>query len=374
MSGYLATAHLWLPAYLRRPRIAMPAGVKDVMIALCDHFEPLHQTDKAGARERLQRWITEFPRNIAPFRDADGIRPRHTFFYPVEQYDADLLKQIEELLAVSGGEVEVHLHHDRENGAQFTRHIREGVENFQRHGFLGHDARGRTRFGFVHGDWALDNSHPAGAQCGVNDELRLLRELGCYADFTLPSAPDPTQTRTINRLYYAADSPAPKSHDRGVTARVMHATPTPWTGPEPRFGDLLIVQGPLGLNWRRRKWGVLPRVENADLTDVNPPTAERMRLWTDLHVHVTGRPEWVFIKLHCHGGTPRNSAMFLGDAYRRFHEQLAAAYVEARGWRLHYVTAREMVNIIHAAEDGHAGNAGAFRDYRYRPPGRGGSA
>ena len=34
--------------------------------------------------------------------------------------------------------------------------------------------------------------------------------------------------------------------------------------------------------------------------------------------------------------------------------------------RLHYVTAREMVNILHAAEDGHSGDPGKFRDYRYR--------
>jgi hypothetical protein len=37
-----------------------------------------------------------------------------------------------------------------------------------------------------------------------------------------------------------------------------------------------------------------------------------------------------------------------------------------KGLRLHYVTAREMVNIIHAAEDGRDGNPGAYRDYRYK--------
>jgi hypothetical protein len=38
------------------------------------------------------------------------------------------------------------------------------------------------------------------------------------------------------------------------------------------------------------------------------------------------------------------------------------------GFRLHYVSAREMVNILHAAEDGHTGDAGAWRDYLYSKP------
>ena len=46
-----------------------------------------------------------------------------------------------------------------------------------------------------------------GRYCGVNDELTVLRETGCYADFTMPAAPDVSQTRTINAIYYAADDP-----------------------------------------------------------------------------------------------------------------------------------------------------------------------
>ena len=49
----------------------------------------------------------------------------------------------------------------------------------------------------------------------------MLRVAGCYADFTLPSAPSETQTRKINSLYYAVDDPAaPKSHDTGVDVAV----------------------------------------------------------------------------------------------------------------------------------------------------------
>jgi len=37
-------------------------------------------------------------------------------------------------------------------------------------------------------------------------------------------------------------------------------------------------------------------------------------------------------------------------------------------WRVHYVTAREMYNIVRAAEDGEFGNPGNFRDYELRSP------
>ena len=41
----------------------------------------------------------------------------------------------------------------------------------------------------------------------VNNELEILRDTGCYADFTMPSAPHPTQTWKINSIYSASDRP-----------------------------------------------------------------------------------------------------------------------------------------------------------------------
>ena len=36
--------------------------------------------------QRVERWVTEYPRRFARFRDADGRPPRHSFFYPLEMY------------------------------------------------------------------------------------------------------------------------------------------------------------------------------------------------------------------------------------------------------------------------------------------------
>jgi hypothetical protein len=384
----------WLPAYLRRPHRLASTGVTDIMLAVCDHFEPLHNADKPTAFERLHRWQREFPPLIEPFRDADGIRPRHTFFYPVEQYDPDLVGELTKLCKSCGGEVELHLHHDRDTDAGLRAKLEKGKSDLARHNLLARDSAGNLRYGFIHGNWALDDSHPQRRYCGVPNELATLHDTGCYADFTMPSAPDPTQTRTINSIYYATEDGRPKSHDIGKPARVRDGVGrvTPYAPSEaqaqlsgahgvsrptdnsltsvpshltPDLPHLLLVQGPLGLNWERRKFGLLPRIENGAITGANPPRPDRLRLWLRLGIHVLGQPNWLFIKLYTHGGIPQNMVTLLADPMRRFFEHALAAYNDGTNYRLHFVTAREMVNIIHAAEDGEVGNAGRFRDYRY---------
>ena len=44
--------------------------------------------------------------------------------------------------------------------------------------------------------------------------------------------------------------------------------------------------------------------------------------------------------------------------------------VHEQGLQLHYVTAREMANIVRAAEDGATGNPHAYRDYWLPRPAR----
>jgi hypothetical protein len=348
---------IWLPAYLLRSRRISAAGSpRHVLLCICDHFEPFRETDRAGALERVDQWLNRFPKQTEPFRDANGAGPKQTFFYPIEQYDQEIINRLAELCRDTGCEVEVHLHHKDDTAANLRATLERGKERLVRHGLLSRDAAGRVRYGFIHGNWALDNSHPHRCHCGVQNELAVLGETGCFADFTLPSAPNRAQTRIINSLYYASGTAKPKSHDRGVLVEA---------GKKPS-GDLLLVQGPLGLNWKKRKFGFLPGIENSDLTGANPPTLLRLKTWLDLGIHVVGRPDWLFVKLHTHGAMPRNTAMFLGEPMQRFHRDLSRFASENKGLHFHYVTAREMVNILHAAEDGHSGDPGEFRNYRYQ--------
>ena len=354
----------WLLPWMRQHLSRSKAHVSDVMLAVCDHFEPLHRTDKKGAMCRLAQWLERLPSVTEASRDHEGGGAKHTFFYPIEQYDPDILDALSEICRVTRNEAEVHLHHDHDTAANLLRVLDEGKTNLRRHGFLGSDPQGSAVFGFIHGNWALDDSDPAGRGCGVRGELAILKQAGCYADFTMPSAPHPTQAPIVNQLYYARSTPDGKSHHRG---RRVASGEEGTRALRLSRDHLLLVQGPLTLDWQRRKWGVLPRIENSDLGPENPPTPARMNHWLNARISVVGAESWCFIKLHTHGAPEFGHRSNLGDERRQFHgaiQQMA----RDRGFRLHYVSAREMVNVLHAAEDGHGGDAGPWRDFIYRAP------
>ncbi len=354
---------IWLGSYLRRRLPRVTDKPVHVMFCFVDHFEPVWgKVDLATQRARVDRWCSDYRKLADAHRDADGRPPQHTFFYPEEEYLEEHLKKLASLCADGYGEIEIHLHHDNDTPENFKATIdRFNQLLHERHNALPRDPKtGQLRFGFIHGNWCLDNSRADGRWCGINNELILLRELGCYADFTLPSAPSETQTRMVNAIYYATDDPTkPKSHDTGELVRV---------GGKPS-GDLLIVQGPLGLNWRNRRFGIVPRIESADVRRACPPTSDRVDAWIKTGVHVEGRPEWVFVKIHTHGTQERDMNTLLGDAAHNMHRHLEHNYNDGKRYVLHYVTAREVYNIIKAAEAGLTGNPHDYRDYELPPPG-----
>lgn len=353
--------HRWLWPYLTstgRRRTPKPGEPVHVLLAVCDHFEPkLGRASMDQARERVRRWVEEYPRLFSAYRDSDGRPPRHSFFYPAEEYEPEFLDDLAGLCGRGFGEVEIHLHHDNDTAANLRRTLTEfkRVLN-ERHGLLSRDrTTGDVGYGFIHGNWALDNARCDGRWCGVNNELDVLRETGCYADFTLPSAPSETQTRTINRIYYAVGDPGrPKSHDSGVPVG---------EGPKPDRG-LMLIQGPLCLDWGRRKLGLMPGIENACVQGTQAPSNRRLDLWIRSRVQVPTRPDWVFVKLHTHGANEANMPVLLGEPMARFHKLLRARAEHDPNFRFHYVTAREMYNLAVAAESGYEEDVSAAREFR----------
>jgi hypothetical protein len=355
---------LWpyLKSVLRRPS---RGGLRHLIFCLADHFEPFRgEVSAEEARGTVRRWVSGYREAVGGRTDSDGRPMPHTFFYPAEEYDADCLDTIAALCSGGLGEVEVHLHHRNDTAENLAATLRSFVSVLAaRHHLLGRDPGGRARYGFVHGNWALGNSRPDGDWCGVNDELSVLSDTGCYADFTFPSAPSPTQSRMVNAIYRARDTGLPRPADDGCEVRVAERG-TPDGRTAPGFSDvaprgLMLITGPLGLDWRRRKWLLLPRVENAEISDANPPTAARARLWARQCIHVRGRPEWVFVKTHCHGCASSS----LPGALAGLAGMLKDLFDDGVRWRLHWVTAREMFNIARAAEDGMTGDPGLYRDY-----------
>ncbi len=298
--------------YLRDIPARTPIGRGEpvhVLLCIADHYEPKRGgASPEVASRRVESWIEAYPRLFSEFRDRDGRPPRHTFFYPAEEYESEYLDALAHLCRDGFGEVEIHLHHHDDTSANLRRTLVEFKETLAgRHGLLARRRdSGEVAYAFIHGNWALDNSRPDGRCCGVNDELDILRETGCYADFTMPSAPDRCQTRTINRIYYAVDDPKrPKSHDRGTPIG---------RGPAPD-NSLLMIQGPLVLDWSRRKWGLAPRLENGCIQGNQPPSASRLDLWLRARVQVA-RPARLVLREALH---PRRRGIQPAGAPGRAH-------------------------------------------------------
>lgn len=341
--------HYWLPSYLLPAERAVrpdPSRPRHVFIAVCDHWEPGNDgADPDLAMERVDRWADEYPRLHREFSDSSGRPPQHTFFYPEEEYRPEHIDRIGALCRAGFGDVEIHLHHDKDTPAGFEEKLTRFRDIlFNRHGLLRRDPNtGGITYGFIHGNWSLCNSHPDGVDCGVDQELGILYRTGCYADFTMPSAPDPTQTRTVNSIYYARDIDGRrKSHDSGVTARV---------GQSAILDHLLMIQGPLTLDWKQRRFGIVPRIENGDIIAGRPMTITRLDQWLAAGVGVLGRPNWQFVKLHTHGCKVGNIDAWLGGEMGQFHRDLRRRAGEDPMFRYHYVTAWEMAQLVHQAEE-----------------------
>jgi hypothetical protein len=357
---------IWLPGYLRRqaggPFRPRACGTRHLIFCFVDHYEPhVGRVDDATARRRLEAWLEQYPRIADRHGDISGRPPTHSFFYPYDELEPGELRDLAALCAAGYGELEIHLHHRDDTSETLRQKLRAAIEQWQAVGALGRwPGTERPAFGFIHGNWALDNCRIEDGRnfCGVNDELTVLAEEGCYADFTFPALFHTAQPRQANSIYYAHDDPRrPKSHDRGAPVRVG-GTPS---------GHLMIVQGPLGLC--RRPGRFLPRPEDGDVTGSNPATPERIDAWVRADIHVPGRPEWVFVKVHTHGAAVGNLSGLLDGGFDALFTDLESRYNDGRRWRLHYVTAREMYNLIKAAEAGHAGDPSAYRDFAIAPPG-----
>jgi hypothetical protein len=364
----LAYARKILPGALLRALRPPVSGPVHLIFMLADHFEPaIDPTDgrkrvpRAEQLRRLEFWTREYPKAIDRLRDHDGRPLVHTYFFPAEQYDEEQLDMLAAHCHAGWGEIEIHLHHGTPH-PDTAENTRRQLTEFRDHLAVRHrclsyeEGSTRPRYAFVHGDFALANS-AAGRFCGVDSEMQILADTGCYADFTMPSSVShPTQIAKINSLYECAlplDQTAPHREGCDLAA-----------GRAPRIFPL-VVQGPLVIDCGRSLRSAGLKIENGAITGHSPMSIRRLRLWKKAGVQVTGRPDWLFLKLHCHGMDPTQKDAVIGEAFGSFLGELVPD-APARKETLHFVSAREMTNILLAACDGREGNPGDYRDYRFK--------
>ncbi|HKB66938.1 MAG TPA: hypothetical protein VKC61_13865 [Pyrinomonadaceae bacterium] len=337
------------------------SGPTHLIFVVANHFEP---GLGRPAVERLQKWCELARATGDALRDHDGTPFRHTNFFPAEQYERPLLEMLSALQADGYGEVEIHLHHGVER-ADTAENTRRQLETFrdvlaEEHKCLARFADDpfdtQPKYGFVHGNWALANS-AGGRFCGVDSEMQILADTGCYADFTLPSVPFQSQVPRINAIYQCGHSLAEaRPHRSGRSLRVGEPLQLP-----------IIFTGPLVFDWTRRVRGLpIPRVEDGALAQNYPLTMDRLQRWRSAGIGVKERPEWIFIKLYSHGFFDWDQDLMIGEQMKRFMGEVLETAERTGEYKVHFASAREAFNMVAAAVDGRDGLPGAFRDYKLR--------
>lgn len=341
--------------FLSRSRSASPGHL---IFVVANHFEPgLGDT----ALRRLEKWC-ELARSTGDaIRDCDGTPFRHTNFFPAEQYERPLLDMLSDLQADGYGEVEIHLHHGVEQ-PDTAENTRLQLETFRDQLAEDHKCLARApgdsqpKYGFVHGNWALANS-AGGRYCGVDSEMQILADTGCYADFTLPSVPFQSQVPRINAIYECGhDFNQARPHRSGRSVRVGGKLSLP-----------IIITGPLVFDWTRRVHGLpVPRIEDGALAQNYPLSLNRFNRWRSAGVGVKERPEWVFIKLYSHGFFDWDQDLMIGEQMKRFMNDVMETGESSGEFKVHFASAREAFNMVAAAVDGKVGPPGTYRNYKLR--------
>jgi hypothetical protein len=156
----------------------------------------------------------------------------------------------------------------------------------------------------------------------------------------------------------AAQAQCPLLRDRHPRAQVVRRR-------RRRHGGLAGVRPPADFEGPSAVVWPTAGLEYGAVEDDTPPSPDRIARWIDAGIHVKGRPEWVFAKVYTHGIQYGRTLLggrldaMLGDLERTCRR---------RGISLHYMTAREAVNVFKAAEDGREGDPEIYRDYRFPKP------
>ena len=353
---YALTISTWSMKYLLS-RFRQYEKPLNILFCTVDHYEPgTGGVNEYIEKQRVDELIEKYPKFADKHRDSGNNILKRTWFFPPHYHRNRSIRKLVSICKQGYGEIELHLHHgkvkpDTQENLEMT--IQQTIEEYGLFGIFGSE-KNRRRYGFIHGDWALNNSRN-GKYCGVDNEIEILKRTGCYADFTFPSMNE-ANPRMINSIYYAKDDDArPKPYTRGRPVRKGD-----------KLDQFMIIQGPLHPYFKNDKLYNL-RILNDSIDQSNPNTRKRADWWIRTSIHVKGKPEWIIIKTHTHGAIDQN--VVLGNPFGDLISYLESKYNDGEAFRIHYVTARELYNIIKAAEAGEeGGDPGAYRDYVISPP------
>jgi hypothetical protein len=323
--------------HLSREQIQTPV---DIYIALCDHFRPFTgNVSQEIAELRVVTWCREYERVARQHIDSSGNHPVHTVFYSESDYNPYFLDTIARCCRSGLMDVEILIDHNHDTAGNFKRKIEEYRDVlFHHHGLLRKDQFGKITYGFIHGRWALDNARPDGKFCGVRNEIAILKETSCYADFTYPSAPDITQPPIINSIYFV-----PVSTNKSV----QHENGSLLQSGSWNDNDLLCIQGPLSIKITSR-FPLPVLIDRGEIGFHAPFTKKRMDKWILHAPGIQGIDNSIFIKLYTTGMIDKTIRyLFSENGLHQFWSMLEQFYDGNGQFRIHYVSTWSMYNKIH---------------------------
>ncbi|MFH1894272.1 MAG: hypothetical protein ABIK83_16500 [Candidatus Zixiibacteriota bacterium] len=191
----------------------------------------------------------------------------------------------------------------------------------------------------------------------ICSSLSQLAAQGCYFDLSESDRHSTSRLTSVNSIYLVST----RLDDAGLYSDKCELV----AGKLGR-GRLLVIDSPLLIDWSDWRDVYVPFVDDGKLTPGILADSRRVNSWIRADVHVTGQPNWIFVKLVIDSLLNVEPASHLIASIDRMLEYLQRLPNDGQ-YRVHFVTAREMYNIARAAEAGMSGNADDFRDYLIKP-------
>ena len=265
---------------------------------------------RAWAHERVRAWHEGYPDARGPFRDADGRSPAHTRSSSrARSTGPAYLDALADLARRGFGEVELHLHHDGDTAEKLRRTIADYLGGSRSTDTCRARPAGRMRYAFIHGNWCLANARSDGRWCGVDDELPLLHRHRLLRRLHLPGRARRVAAADRQPDLLAGGRPGAAARVRARRARARRRGAAR-SHPDDRGAARVRGAAPTGTGCPSR----------ASRTRRSPPTIRRRRRGCGpgcaQGIHVDGRPEWVFVKVHTHGAPEAQAASLLGERRR----------------------------------------------------------
>ena len=280
-------------------------------VAFCNHLSPFRgSVSQEIAEHRIVTWQREYTGFASEHRDSLGNQPVHTFFYDEADYNPRFIDVLYRMCKSGIADVEILLRHGQNTPFEFKRKVESFRDVlFHHHGLLRQNG-GAISFAFVHDHMSPCDSHQQSVLCDVNRKQFILKECGCYADFTFPCAPDTQESESE---------------------------------------DLLRIEGPLGTNWRNRRFCLFPRAETGEISARSRFTHHRARLWLDTAPQINGDTKNIFLKLHTYGAVDSTVRYLFGESgIHDLYGYLEKKSIDNSDFILHYVSAYEMYRKIQA--------------------------